>query len=101
MSKNLTGFSISPDVCWASACRSIAGESSTILCTDILKLKENFKKLTQFLVEVQANLNKFIETVQLLSHKTFFIEISVNYDPASLLPQFIGDFFVIFLTKTI
>ena len=23
------------DVCWASACRSICGESSTILCTDI------------------------------------------------------------------
>lgn len=31
----LTGVSISPEVCCASACKSICGESSTIRCTDI------------------------------------------------------------------
>lgn len=31
----LTGVSTIPDVCCASACKSICGESSTILCTDI------------------------------------------------------------------
>lgn len=31
----LTGVSTTPDVCCASACKSICGESSTILCTDI------------------------------------------------------------------
>ena len=31
----LTGSSTSPEVCWASACRSMGGASSTILWTDI------------------------------------------------------------------
>lgn len=43
-----------------------------------------------------TNLNKFIETIQLLSHKTFFIEICINYDPTSFLPQFVRNFFFIF-----
>jgi hypothetical protein len=44
-----------------------------------------------------THLNEFIETVELLSHKTLVVKIGVNYDPASLLPKLIRNFLIFFL----
>lgn len=44
-----------------------------------------------------GHLNKFVKTVQLLSHKTLFVEVGVDDNPTGFLPQLMGDFFRILL----
>lgn len=55
-----------------------------------------FKSISQA-IKMHSNLNKLIETVQLLTHQTLFIEICIDYDPTRFLPQFVGDLLDILL----
>jgi hypothetical protein len=47
---------------------------------------------------LHRHLNEFVETVELLSDETLVVEVSVDDDPTSLLPQLIGDLLILFIS---
>lgn len=45
---------------------------------------------------LHGHLDELIETVELLAHQTFFVEIRIDDDPAGFLPDFVGNLLLIF-----
>lgn len=61
----------------------------------VLRLGLQFDLWRIFHNSLYRHLNKLIETVQLLSDQTFFIEIRIDDDPAGFLPDVCCDLFTV------